>query len=168
LDLATAARKSAGSPIGFKTNVHQCLDKSDCIAYVIKGGCPGQKDLNIRYWALGVYLVVLVGGYIAPFNCSDISKVTVLQFRLDYLVHVLMFAPLVLLWRLVFPRHPWWVVLGTGLGLATGLEGLQYVLSYRSWNVNDMIGNVIGVLLGSGIALLKKLMPVPRALKEKK
>jgi glycopeptide antibiotics resistance protein len=117
---------------------------------------------------------VLVAVCIAPFNCADISKVTVLQFRLDYLVHVVMFAPLVVLWRMVFPRHPWWVALGTGLGLAAGLEGIQYVLSYRSWNVNDMIGNMIGILLGSGLAFLtflvrnvKNARPDPSFPKEK-
>ncbi len=104
---------------------------------------------------------MLVAVYIAPFNCAGINRVTVLQFRLDYLVHVVMFAPLVVLWRLVFPRHSWWVVFGTGLGLAAGLEGLQCGMSYRSWNVNDMIANMIGILLGSGIALLKHARPDP-------
>jgi glycopeptide antibiotics resistance protein len=110
---------------------------------------------------------VLVAVYIAPFNCAGINRVTVLQFRLDYLVHVVMFAPLVVLWRLVFPRHSWWVVFGTGLGLAAGLEGLQCGLSYRSWNVNDMIANMIGILLGSGIALLKLAGPDPGFPREK-
>jgi VanZ family protein len=113
-----------------------------------------EKDPDIRYWILGGYLAVLVAVYIAPFNCADISRVTVL-------------APLVVLWRLVFLRHSWWMVLGAGLGLAAGLEGLQCGLSYRSWNVNDMIGNMIGILLGSGLAWLNHARPDPGFPREK-
>ena len=31
---------------------------------------------------------------------------------------------------------------------AGGVEGIQYLLSYRAFNINDMIGNIIGVVLG--------------------
>ena len=38
-----------------------------------------------------------------------------------------------------------------GIGLVVGAEGVQYFLPYRAFNVNDMISNVIGVMLGLGI-----------------
>ncbi len=39
----------------------------------------------------------------------------------------------------------WFIV---GVIFAGGVEGIQYLLSYRAFNVNDMIGNIIGVVLG--------------------
>ena len=33
--------------------------------------------------------------------------------------------------------------------LAVGLEGVQYLLPYRAWNVNDAVGNILGFNLGS-------------------
>ena len=38
-----------------------------------------------------------------------------------------------------------------GIGLAVVAEGVQYFLTYRAFNVNDMISNVIGMMLGLGI-----------------
>ena len=35
-----------------------------------------------------------------------------------------------------------------GLALAVGLEGVQYLLPYRAYNVNDMLGNGAGALMG--------------------
>jgi VanZ family protein len=28
------------------------------------------------------------------------------------------------------------------------LEGIQFLLPYRSWNVNDALGNAVGVVMG--------------------
>jgi len=38
-----------------------------------------------------------------------------------------------------------------GILFAAGTEGLQYLLPYRSFNISDMIANMIGVVLGFGI-----------------
>jgi glycopeptide antibiotics resistance protein len=70
--------------------------------------------------------------------------------------HALMLAPL---WRLGFPRHPLWLIILAGLALAVGLESVQYLLSYRAWNVNDAIGNGAGVLFSP---LLMGLQRPPR------
>jgi len=59
-----------------------------------------------------------------------------------------MFLPLLVLWRLGFPRHPLWLILAGGLLLAAGMEGLQYLLPYRVYNVNDRLGNGAGALMG--------------------
>ena len=32
--------------------------------------------------------------------------------------------------------------------LALGLEGVQYWLPHRAWNVNDVMGNLMGVGIG--------------------
>jgi glycopeptide antibiotics resistance protein len=105
----------------------------------------------MRYRVLfGVYFFVLVVLVVVPLDGLDVSltDVFVLELRLDYLLHLLVFMPLMVLWRLGFPRHSVWVIMGAGLLLAVGLEWIQYLLPYRSWNVNDAVANMAGVGLG--------------------
>ncbi len=99
---------------------------------------------------LGLYLVSLAVMVVVPLDGLNMSlaDVFVLELRLDYLLHLLVFMPLVVLWHLGFPRHPVWMVLGVGLALAVGLEGVQYLLSYRSFNVNDALANAAGIGAG--------------------
>jgi VanZ family protein len=78
----------------------------------------------------------------------------VFQMRVDYLLHGLVFVPVVVVWRLGYPLHSLWVILVLCVGLAVGLEGVQYFLPYRAWNINDAAGNMAGVVLGGGISAL--------------
>ena len=107
---------------------------------------------------LGMYLSFLVVMAVVPLGelNTTLSDTFVFELRLDYLVHGLVFAPLVLLWRLRFPGHALWMILAGGLALAGGLEGIQYGLPYRAWNINDMIGNGMGVLLGGAVVMVKE------------
>jgi glycopeptide antibiotics resistance protein len=99
---------------------------------------------------LGLYLLSLVVLVVVPLDGlnGSLTDVFVLGLRLDYLLHLLVFMPLVVLWYLGFPRHPVWVILGSGLALAVGLEWVQYLLPYRSWGVDDALANVVGVGIG--------------------
>ena len=45
-------------------------------------------------------------------------------------------------------------MIGTGLLMAFATEGVQYFLSYRSYNVNDLLFNFLGVILGSFALLI--------------
>ncbi|MFO7988622.1 MAG: VanZ family protein [Desulfotignum sp.] len=106
---------------------------------------------------LFLYLVFLVVMITVPLGTTILSDTYVFELRLDHLVHVLVFAPLVVLWRLGFPRHPVWKIVGVGVVLAVGLEGVQYLLPYRSGNVSDALANIVGVgVSGSGLAVLNK------------
>jgi hypothetical protein len=78
---------------------------------------------------------------------TTLTHTTVIHLRLDYLLHALMLAPLAPLRRLglspAFPPadHPGGPLPGRWP------EGIiQYLLPYRAWNVNDAIGNGVGVL----------------------
>jgi hypothetical protein len=99
---------------------------------------------------LGLYLVFLVVMVVVPLGGlnTTLSDTFVFELRLDYLVHALVFVPVVVLWKLGFPGQSLWKIVGVGMVLAVGLEGVQYFLPYRSWNVNDAVGNVVGVVLG--------------------
>lgn len=73
--------------------------------------------------------------------------------RLDYLLHALIFIPLVPLWRAGRPDHPWWLIIGAGMLFAVCSELLHMVLPYRGYNINDLFANVAGVMAGTGLAL---------------
>ncbi len=102
------------------------------------------KNLLILY-LIAVFLMVIapLGGFSTALN-----NITVISFRLDYLLHALMFLPLMVLWHLGFPHHPLWLILVGGILIAASMEGLQYLLPYRAYNVNDMLGNGAGALMG--------------------
>ncbi len=72
--------------------------------------------------------------------------------RLDHLLHALMFIPFVPLWRAGRPDHPWWLIIGAGLLFAACCELLHLVLPYRGYGINDLLGNVAGVIAGTGLA----------------
>jgi len=76
----------------------------------------------------------------------------ILEIRGDYLVHALIFFP----WSffmLPMQQKAWsWSLLG--LLFSTGTELLQYLLPYRRFNINDLISNSLGILLGMIVLLL--------------
>jgi glycopeptide antibiotics resistance protein len=96
------------------------------------------------------YLFAVIGFSIIPLgNDPFLSRVTVVDIlRLDYLLHALLFIPLVSLWRFGLPGHSWWIVVAGGLSLAAFCELIQLWVPYRGYNINDLIGNMTGMLLG--------------------
>ena len=95
-------------------------------------------------------------------NEVDLSSRTFLFIRADFLVHLLLFIPLMVLVWLYLNRENitgikrintallW--LLG-GVLFAAFVEGLQFFLPYRSFNLVDMVFNVSGVIVGSVIFL---------------
>jgi VanZ family protein len=43
-----------------------------------------------------------------------------------------------------------------GLFFATSTEAIQYVLPYRAFNINDMIADAFGILLGSILTYISR------------
>lgn len=103
-----------------------------------------------------IYVTLVVVLSVVPFSTpgTPFNDIHVFSLRLDYLLHALVFIPLVSLWRLSWPAHPVWLVLVFGLCLAAAAEGIHYFVPYRSYNINDLLGNIIGVVLGAAIFLL--------------
>lgn len=91
-------------------------------------------------------------------NGLGLSSMTFLFIRADYLLHMLLFVPLMVLVRLYLDQqrivgvtrfnHVLLWVLG-GSFFAGLVEVIQYLLPYRSFNPVDVIFNVLGVLLGA-------------------
>jgi glycopeptide antibiotics resistance protein len=113
------------------------------------GGSPGLVD-----W-LGLNLVPLR---------SLIDSFSHLEWRQIVRVHggnVLLLVPFTLLGPVLWSRlRAWWKALAVGLGVSLGIELTQLGLSalaggfYRSVDIDDIILNTAGALLGYGFYLL--------------
>lgn len=111
--------------------------------------------INISKLLFAIYLVVLLLLGLLPINAaSALNDIYVINLRGDYFLHVFIFVPWMLLNINKYHKILIWLV--TGLFLACCLEGLQYFLPYRSFNVNDLIFNCVGILIGWGLLLMAK------------
>ncbi|MBS3772299.1 MAG: VanZ family protein [Bacteroidales bacterium] len=94
------------------------------------------------------YLTLLLLATVLPLNSAGeaLNENHVFTLRWDYLLHALVYAPLpvLLAWQL---KKLWPAVL-LALALAAGLELIQALLPYRGFNMNDMVANGTGVLMG--------------------
>lgn len=108
--------------------------------------------MSIAYSVLILLLVTL------PINGEDqvlgqLNDNYVLQIRYDYISHTLLFIPWTMLvwwsWNLRLKssngRMAWFAA---SLGFAAFCEYIQLPLTYRTFNVNDLMANLLGVLLG--------------------
>jgi len=106
-----------------------------------------------------IYLLSLFLIAVLPLNGDTGKKLDntfILTFRLDHLLHSLLYVPYVLLYLLaVRPpgRAGRLLLIGAGILTAIATEGIQYFLPYRGFSIVDMISNLFGVLAGS-LALL--------------
>jgi hypothetical protein len=103
-------------------------------------------------WPLITYiLLILLLTMIPTSSATGLSDITIIELRGDYWIHIFMFAP----WAFLKPQKmsllPWVVL---GFVFAMGTESVQYFLPYRSFNVNDLMANGVGILLGSLIKAL--------------
>jgi VanZ family protein len=94
-------------------------------------------------------------------NGEKLNDIFILQVRGDYLVHFAIFIPLMALIRF-YTGHTFrtaalktaaWIAAALTLAVAT--EYIQYFLTYRAFNINDMAANVMGVLIGSGFFFVR-------------
>jgi VanZ family protein len=115
------------------------------------------KYILIIYTAIIFLLAVL------PINGSNsfLNDNFILSIRLDYLAHFAIFIPwMAIAWFFRSSSKArsarkiiTWILLGVALAVTTEL--IQYMLPYRSFNINDMAANLIGVALGSVVFFFK-------------
>ena len=113
--------------------------------------------LQMKYSKIVFWLsaAVIIAQAIAPINGvnSKLNNTFILVVRLDYLVHVAMFACLSVLFRLAYFPQPdlslskGFLFFGLMFSTAFFSEALQWLVSYRVFNINDLIANFIGVIL---------------------
>ena len=97
------------------------------------------------FWVYCIFITLLVALPLNNIGASELNNITIIRLRGDYFFHVLLFMPWAFL-SLSYKLNIWlWMVLG--LAFATSSELLQYLLPYRSYNINDLVANNIGVIL---------------------
>ena len=81
----------------------------------------------------------------------------ILGLRLDHLLHASVFIPCTLFLMDVIGRR--WLVWLAAVAVGLLTEGVQWLLPFRGFDVNDLIANALGVTLGLIVILLivKKL-----------
>jgi VanZ family protein len=100
-----------------------------------------KKLIGYAYFAVIFLLAVL------PINgAKSLENIFILNFRGDYLVHSLQFLPFPLFTGFVKLKSSYSFVLG--IFCAIGLEAIQMLLPYRSFNINDLFANFLGVVMG--------------------
>lgn len=105
-----------------------------------------KKIFTTKYFFLA-YFMAIVLLVVLPLNTTEsLNTVTIISFRGDYFFHVLAFIPWACFGLMMQRRKVSWFFLG--ILLATFTEGLQYVLPYRAFNINDLISNSIGIVAG--------------------
>jgi glycopeptide antibiotics resistance protein len=108
--------------------------------------------------AMILYSAVLLLISVLRINASGaLNTTTVIGFRADYLLHILLFVPFMPLarcgWSRVQRRTAWfWPACGAGLAMAAFLECLQWFLPYRTFNPLDLAANGGGIIVGALIA----------------
>ncbi len=110
-----------------------------------------------RNQILLLYIFIILLLIFLPFYGMDkLEQTKILEFRLDYLFHIFIFLP----WAFLKPdkgiRISIWLL--AGIGFAATMEMIHWFLPYRSFNVNDLAGNLAGVILGWGTSLIWKLI----------
>ena len=104
------------------------------------------------FWGYIAFILLMAVIPLNGLNSHALNNVYIVEIRLDHLLHGILFLPWFFISIRVY-RLPVWVAIVAGIGLAVVAEGVQYYLPYRAFNVNDMISNVIGVMLGLGIVV---------------
>ena len=103
------------------------------------------------------YIIVLFALAVLPINGKDSSAINqtyvLSEIRLDYFLHSFLLAPWMPL-RMFYGRTPprkalFWLI--SGLSLACLTEVIQYFLSYRTYNVIDLLANLLGVWIGLAV-----------------
>ena len=98
----------------------------------------------------GSYILAIILLVTLPLNAAqELNNITIIKLRGDYFFHILLFLP----WMIFVKGFRWssflWLL--SGICFAGASEFVQYFLTYRAFNINDLIANVSGVMVGSAL-----------------
>ena len=120
------------------------------------------QNIVMRWKLFYLYALLLVIVSALPINGPGtvINDIFIISIRLDYLLHCLIYLPLVFfLWiekesdLFITPGKTFiWITILLIFAVIT--EGMQFFLTYRAFNINDMLANIIGIVIGFAIVLL--------------
>jgi glycopeptide antibiotics resistance protein len=111
---------------------------------------------NINWLLIGYCFMILVLSVVTINGSGSLIKIKLLGLRSDYLLHLLLFIPWMMLARWRWPDRNGLgfnqFAIVAGLLLATISEGVQYFLPYRTFNVYDLLSNCVGLMIGGLIS----------------
>lgn len=109
---------------------------------------------SVRHKIVPWYLALIAFLMWAPLNGVGIPLDNfVLGIRADHLLHASVYVPCVffLASRLGFVH---WKAMFFSILIGLTTEGVQYLLPYRGFDINDLVANVLGVTLGFIVAVV--------------
>lgn len=99
------------------------------------------------FWIYFIAVILLI---ILPINGGfNLKDILIISIRGDYFFHALVFIPWAFFMVAMHQKAGLWLLLG--LLFSTGTEMLQYLLPYRRFNINDLLSNSLGILLGMAL-----------------
>lgn len=141
---------------------------------VYKKQMKGTKKLNPSKMALGIilfiYIIIVMGAtigdrttinesvnlhlfssYIEAYNSFSLS-----QWR-NIILNILMFVPLGFILPLLFKKcERWYITYSIGLGATLFIEALQYISKRGVFELDDIVNNALGCIIGYGVIMLIK------------
>jgi len=128
--------------------------------------------LNIKY-VYYLYLLFLFAGTVLPLNKTSVTLNDnyTMHVRWDYLLHMLVYIPLPVLLGAVNEKktalqtksgpartNKFLRILLISAVIAVFFEALQLVIPYRVFNINDLLANGAGTIIGTpGILIVRRL-----------
>jgi glycopeptide antibiotics resistance protein len=113
------------------------------------------------FWLYTGIVILLI---VLPINTSgsrfNLNHIMVVKIRGDYFAHALIFLPWAFFGPVMRKNTIFWLLLG--LLFSTGTEMLQFLLPYRRFNINDLISNSIGIVIGILILILISKITTPK------
>lgn len=72
----------------------------------------------------------------------------------ENLMNVIIFVPIGLFLGMGFPKCSWWILIGLGCFASISIEILQYIYKRGFSEIDDVIHNTLGCLIGYGLYLM--------------
>lgn len=120
-----------------------------------------EKSLRMAIVMMAWFLAVLLVPAILPLNFTSF-RISTLVVRTDYLVHVLIFTSLTLtlLWVNINTYNPLIFIILIVAGITA--EYVQIYIPHRSYNIYDLISNLLGIVLGYALLAFLKFIRTTR------
>lgn len=122
-----------------------------------------KKFLNIAYWiVLAFYSYLLIDTVFfsrdarRSINLTPFDMIAEQGFTLNVWGNILMFIPLGLYFANFMKQFHFWKVLGSIIGTSLGIEVLQYIFKRGVSDIDDLLLNTAGGLIGIFIYLVFK------------
>jgi len=105
-----------------------------------------EQTQSLKKYFLIYVLLIIIFTVIPIGHSHQLENTFIINFRLDHILRALEFIPWAFFCMML--RQNTWFCFAFGILFAVGTEVLQCAIPYRSFNINDMIANMIGIGIG--------------------